>query len=101
MPVHIYTTNPEGFPNPKEDMAHAVTMLSHLTPEELLRATYAIEEIIEESPRWLQALRDRETPRQVASAESIRETLSEIGLDSEQIECYLQTGLIPAKAAPE
>jgi hypothetical protein len=39
-------------PNPKEDIEHAHALLALMSPDELLKATYALEEIVEESPRF-------------------------------------------------
>ena len=43
----------EAVPNPKEDLEHAHALLAKMSPEELLKATYALEEIVEQSP-WFQ-----------------------------------------------
>jgi hypothetical protein len=37
----------DAVPNPKEDLEHAHAMLARMTPEELLAATYAMEDILD------------------------------------------------------
>ena len=38
--------------SPKEDLEHAHALLALMSPEELLKATHALEEIVEDSPRF-------------------------------------------------
>jgi len=47
----------EAVPNPKEDLEHAHALLAKMSPEELLKATYALEEIVEQSPWFLEKMR--------------------------------------------
>jgi len=47
----------EAAPNPKEDLEHAHALLAKMSPEELLKATYALEEIVEQSPWFLEKMR--------------------------------------------
>ena len=63
-------------PNPKEDLEHAHALLALMSPEELLKATYALEEIIEDSPRFHAKL-DKAAEGPAASME---EVLADFGL---------------------
>ncbi len=44
----------EAVPNPEQDLKHAHALLARMSPDELLKATYALEEIVERSP-WFRA----------------------------------------------
>jgi hypothetical protein len=49
--------NLKQVPNPEEDLRHARALLARMSPEELIKATDALEEIVEQSP-WFRARLD-------------------------------------------
>jgi len=72
--------NPDTVPNPKEDLAHAHAMLARMSPEELLRATYALEEIIEDSPWFREKLQKSAEQADAGSWTPMEEVLTDHGL---------------------
>jgi hypothetical protein len=84
----------EQVPNPKEDLEHAHALLTLMSPEELLKATYALEEIVEDSPR-LNAKLDKAAEGPWSTME---EVMAELGVSQAYLDCIAEEDR--AKAAP-
>ncbi len=73
----------QAVPNPEEDLKHAHMLLAQMSPEDLLKATYALEEIIEASP-WFIARMNRLNQEAIASGNVTSEQLiDELGFKRE------------------
>lgn len=73
--------DPDAVPNPEEDLKHAHMLLAQMTPEELLRATYALEDIIEESPRFLEKMRKLDEEAARGPRYTVEEVIEELGFN--------------------
>jgi hypothetical protein len=69
-------------PNPAEDLKHAHALLALMSPEELLKATYALEEIIDDSPRFHAKLDEAAN----GPMSSMEEVLGNFGLTVEDLQ---------------
>ena len=85
----------DAVPNPEEDLKHAHMLLAQMSPEELLRATYALEEIIEQSSWFLARLEEAAKGPSV----SMDDVLAEYGLTMDDLEHGVSTSQKHGEAA--
>ena len=70
----------DAVPNPEEDLKHAHMLLAQMSPEELLKATYALEEIIEQSPWFVERLNREAEEAKNGPRYTMEEVLADHGL---------------------
>jgi len=80
----------DAVPNPEEDLKHAHMLLEQMSPEDLLKATYALEEIIEQSPRFIEKMRKLDEEADKGPWYTMEEVLDELGFDKKDF-----PGLVP------
>jgi len=80
----------DAVPNPAEDLKHAHMLLEQMSPEELLKATYALEEIIEGSPWFIEKMRKLNEKAAKGPWHTMEEVLDELGFDKKDF-----PGLVP------
>jgi hypothetical protein len=80
----------EAVPNPEEDLKHAHMLLSLMSPEELLKATCALEDIVEGSPRFREKMRQLNEEAAKGPWHTMEEVLDELGFDKKDF-----PGLVP------
>jgi len=73
----------DAVPNPEEDLKHAHMLLAQMSPEELLKATYALEEIIEASPWFLEKMNKLNQEALASGTVTADQLLDELGLNKE------------------
>jgi molybdopterin synthase sulfur carrier subunit len=77
----------DAVPNPKEDLEHAHALLARMSPEQLLQATYAIEEIVEASPEFQEKLRKSIAQAEAGPWYTMEEVLADNGLTMQELKC--------------
>jgi hypothetical protein len=80
----------DAVPNPVEDLKHAHMLLEQMSPEELLKATYALEEIIEESPWFVEKMRKLNEQAAKGPWYTAEQVIDELGFDKKDF-----PGLVP------
>jgi hypothetical protein len=69
--------------NAQEDLEHAHMLLARMSPEELLKATYALEEIIEQSPWFQEKIRKNIAEAEASGWVTTEQLLDSLGFDKE------------------
>jgi hypothetical protein len=75
--------NLDAVPNPEEDLKHAHMLLAQMSPEELLTATYALEEIIEKSPWFIERMNKLNQEAESSGSITTERLLDEMGFKKE------------------
>jgi hypothetical protein len=70
-------------PHPEEDLKHAHMLLSLMSPEELLKATYALEDIVEDSPRFREKMRKQVAEAEASGWVTTEQLLDHLGFEEE------------------
>jgi hypothetical protein len=86
-------------PNPEEDLKHAHMLLAQMSPEELLRATYALEEIVEQSPWFIEKMNKLNKEAEASGCVTTEELLDELGFKREEFSGLLGTPATRTQAA--
>jgi len=73
----------DAIPNPEEDLKHAHMLLAQMSPAELRKATYALEEITEQSPWFQEKMRKLDAEAGASGYVSTEELLDELGFKKE------------------
>jgi hypothetical protein len=68
-------------PSPTEDLKHAHALLALMSPEELLKATHALEDIVEEAPWFREKMRKLYEEAKNGPRYTMEEVLVELGFD--------------------
>ena len=69
--------------NPNGDLEHAYMLLAHMSPDELLKATYALEEIVEQSPWFQEKMRKEIAEAEASGLVTTEQLLVDLGFKSE------------------
>jgi len=78
-------------PNPEEDLKHAHMLLSLMSPEELLKATYALEEIVDQSPWFQERMRKQIAEAEASGWVTTEQLLDDLGFNKEDFPGLLGT----------
>jgi len=70
-------------PNPEEDLKHAHALLALMSPEELLKATHALEDIVEASPWFQEKMRQQIAEAEQSGWVTTGELLADLGFNKE------------------
>jgi hypothetical protein len=87
----------DAIPNPEEDLKHAHMLLEQMSPEELLKATYALEEIIEASPWFIEKMNKLNQEAMASGSITSEELIDELGFKRQDFPELLET----ARARPQ
>jgi hypothetical protein len=74
----------DAVPNPEEDLKHAHMLLEQMSPEELLKATYALEEIIEASPWFIEKMKKLNQEAMASGTITAEQLLDDLGFKREE-----------------
>ncbi len=89
----------DAVPNPVEDLKHAHMLLEQMSPEELLKATYALEGIIEESPWFIEKMNKLNQEAIVSGSITAEQLIDDLGFKREDFPELVATAHTPARAA--
>jgi hypothetical protein len=89
----------DAVPNPEEDLKHAHMLLEQMSPEELLKATYALEEIIEASPWFIEKMRKLNEEAAKGPWCTMEDILSDLGFDKKDFPGLVQEHVHQDEAA--